>query len=244
MIYIKGHDNVVADAFSRLPLQGDAAAASVTTNVGNPVWPLSLVEIAEAQQQSGLHEGPQDARRAIGSTMVLVCKANGRIFLPPALINKVMHTYHEWLVHPGEHTMLESLKATLTWSGMTESVRQWIRNCEQCARSKSRAGKFGKLPTKTVEVRPWGEIAVDTLGPVEGGQWRALTIIDTSTRLVEIAAMQDGTSAEAAHIVDQVWFNRYPRPERCTYDQGFRGEFAKLLESYGVVHAGNTVKNP
>ncbi|KAE9275407.1 hypothetical protein PF008_g29360 [Phytophthora fragariae] len=155
MIYIKGHDNVVADALSRLPLQGDEAAASVATNARNPVWPLSLVEIAEAQQQSGLHEGPQVARRAIGSTKVLVSKANGRILLPPALINKVLHTYHEWLVHPGELTMLESVKAALTWPGMTESVRQWVRNCEQCARSKSRAGKFGKLPTKTVEVRPW-----------------------------------------------------------------------------------------
>ena len=58
--------------------------------------------------------------------------------------------------------------------------------------------------------------------------------------------MQDGTSAEAARIVDQMWFNRYPRPERCIYDQGseFSTEFQELLCSYGVEYAGNTAKNP
>ncbi|POM64275.1 Pol protein [Phytophthora palmivora] len=129
--------------------------------------------------------------------------------------------------------MIESVKAALTWPGMTESIRSWVRNCKTCARSKDRKAKYGKIPAKTVEVRPWAEIAVDTLGPLgTKHHWRALTIIDTSTRLLEIANMDDGTSAEAARIVDQVWFNRYPRPERCIYDQGpeFRKEFRELLQ--------------
>ncbi|OWY96169.1 hypothetical protein PHMEG_00033631 [Phytophthora megakarya] len=36
-----------------------------------------------------------------------------------------------------------------------------------------------------MEVRPWAEIAVDSLGPLGSeNRWRALTIIDTSTRLL------------------------------------------------------------
>lgn len=77
------------------------------------------------------------------------------------------------------------------------------------------------IPAKTVDVRPWNAIAVDTvglLGPQK--QWRVMTIIDTRTHLIELAVMDDGTNAKAARIVGQVWFNRYPRPTRCIYDQG------------------------
>ncbi|OWZ05743.1 hypothetical protein PHMEG_00022109 [Phytophthora megakarya] len=42
--------------------------------------------------------------------------------------------------------MLESLKATLTWPGMTISVRSWVRNCKQCAWNKDRGPRCGKLP--------------------------------------------------------------------------------------------------
>ncbi|OWZ14952.1 Pol Polyprotein [Phytophthora megakarya] len=143
--------------------------------------------------------------------------------------------------------MRESLKATLTWPGMTEAIRQWVRNCKTCARSKDRGPKYGKIPVKNMGVRPWSDIGVDSLGPLESeNRWRALTIIDTSTRLVEIINMDHGTSAEAARIVDQQWFNRYPHPERCIYAQGpeFRAEVQELLQSYGVEYAGNTAKKP
>jgi transposase InsO family protein len=70
--------------------------------------------------------------------------------------------------------------------------------------------------------------------------------MDTSTRLLELAAQDDPSSAEAARIVDQVWFNRYPRPRRCIYDGGaeFKLEFQELLESYGIEKAPITARNP
>eukprot|EP00644_Phytophthora_capsici_P003336 jgi/Phyca11/68826/gw1.7.415.1 len=123
--------------------------------------------------------------------------------------------------------MLESIWATMIWPGMTIDVSNWVRGCKQCARSKKTQKKYGKIPANTVEVRPWAEIAADSIGPFGPHQWRAMTIIDTSTRLLEIAAMDDGTSEEDARIMDQWWLNRYPRPERCIYDQGpeFKAEF-------------------
>ncbi|OWZ15768.1 Pol Polyprotein [Phytophthora megakarya] len=202
IVYIKGHDNIVADALLRLPLKPD--------------------EIAAARES----------------------QANVRILLPLQMVSKVMNTYHERLMHPGEQIMLESLKEVMTWPGMTEAVCQWVRNCATCARSKVSGQKYRKIRKKTIEVCPWAEIAVDTLDPRGKHGWRAMTIIDTSTQLVGIISMTDGTSAEAARIVDQAWFNRYPRPERCIYDRGpeFRCEFPELLESYGVEYIGNTAK--
>lgn len=89
------------------------------------------------------------------------------------------------------------------------------------------------------------EIAIDSLGPFQG-KYRALTIIDTSTRLVTIVATYKGTSLESAQAVDRRWFNEYPRPQRCIFDQGpeFGREFQELLLSYGVKSKPTTVKNP
>ncbi|KAG3157086.1 hypothetical protein PI124_g1690 [Phytophthora idaei] len=99
MIYARGRDNIVADALPRLPLQEAKSGESAATTSGNERQPtlysLSLGEIAEAQQQAGLQEGPAAVWRAIGSTNVLVSRASGHIVLPGALVGKVLQTYHE-----------------------------------------------------------------------------------------------------------------------------------------------------
>lgn len=80
-----------------------------------------------------------------------------------------------------------------------------MRNCTICAYSKGNRNKYDNTPVKALEVSRWSNIAVDTLGPLAGeNHWRALTIIDTSTRLMEITSMEHGTSAEAARIVVEV----------------------------------------
>ncbi|POM78601.1 Retrotransposable element [Phytophthora palmivora] len=164
LVYVRGHENVVADALSRLPVDEIQSSRTANTAAAQQIMPvekekptlspLSLVEIAEAQLRTGLLEGPTVARRAIGSIPVLVSKANGRVIVPPEMITKILNTYHEWLVHPGEKIMIESIKAALTWPGMTASIRRWVRNCKTCARSKDRKAKYGKIPAKRVEVRP------------------------------------------------------------------------------------------
>ncbi|POM76481.1 Pol protein [Phytophthora palmivora] len=94
-------------------------------------------------------------------------------------------------------------------------------------------------------MRSGKEIAVDTLGPLGSKHhWRAPTIIDTSTRLLEIANMDVGTIAEARRMVNQVWFNRYPRTERCIYDQNpeLHNEFWELLQKWSHRSINKTLR--
>ncbi|EGZ18962.1 hypothetical protein PHYSODRAFT_315416 [Phytophthora sojae] len=109
--------------------------------------------------------------------------------------------------------MLESMRHVLTWPGMTVDVPNWVRNCTECAQTKVDRNKYGKLPTKTVEARPWAEVAVGSIGPFGPKKWRALTMIDTSTRLLEMAAMENGDTSGVVERVHRTINNKL-RAER------------------------------
>ncbi|DBA04493.1 TPA: hypothetical protein N0F65_011041 [Lagenidium giganteum] len=111
--------------------------------------------------------------------------------------------------------------------------------------------KYGKLPATTPVVEPWKVVCVDQIGPYNHASSRkkysAMTMIDPATGWFEVKAVTDKEAKTAAHILDNEWFCRYPRPEFCVYDQGceFTGfEFQEMLESYGVKARPTTVKNP
>ncbi|OWZ10035.1 Pol Polyprotein [Phytophthora megakarya] len=133
--------------------------------------------------------------------------------------------------------MVNTISQVFYWKCMEADVRDLVDNCTVCLKAKHPTIKYGKVPPKSVEVWPWYEIAVDSIGPYGRKGFRALTIIDTSTRLIEILPALDATSNEAAYLLDRYWFARYPRPVRCIYDGGseFKSEFAELLDIHRVI---------
>lgn len=244
LIYVKGKDNVVADALSRLPLKQSVVAAAA--NAGTELFSMAPGAIREAQVKANLKPDDDSEMREIGGVELLTSAKDGKILVPQQLQGPIMRTYHEWLIHPGITVMTQSIKAALYWRGMDKDIKRWVHKCKVCATSKHLPQAYGKIPQKTVEVRPWNEIAVDSIGPIGKGRWRAISIMDTSTRLLELAVQEDPSSAEAARIVDQVWLNRYPRPKRYIYDGGseFKLEIRELLESYGIEREPTTARNP
>ncbi|DBA04354.1 TPA: hypothetical protein N0F65_002116 [Lagenidium giganteum] len=121
---------------------------------------------------------------------------------------------------------------------MDAAVRAFTRQWSTCTQKKTtNLRQYGKIPYKTKETRPWFEVAVDCIGPFGAHGFRAITIIDTCTRLLEMAPLTAATSLECARAVDQLWFSRYPRPAQCVFDQGseFKKEFFELLDSHLVI---------
>eukprot|EP00644_Phytophthora_capsici_P010708 jgi/Phyca11/104757/e_gw1.9.811.1 len=122
--------------------------------------------------------------------------------------------------------MYETIKTSLYWKGMESKILQFVRNCLPCTKSKHPTVKYGKFPAKTVTVRPWFEVAIDSIGPYGQRKFRAMTMIDTRTRLVEIQPVDDASSDGAAFVFDRFWLCRYPRP------------------SYGIHALPTTTRNP
>ncbi|OWZ21651.1 Pol Polyprotein [Phytophthora megakarya] len=142
--------------------------------------------------------------------------------------------------------MKNTIAQVFHWNGMEADIRTFADGCVTCLKAKHPTARYGLLPPKTIEVWPWYEIAVDSIGPYGKKGFRALTIIGTATRLVEILPALDATSAEAAYLMDRYWFTRYTRPARCIHDgeSEFKMEFVELLDSYGVERVVTTTRNP
>ena len=74
-------------------------------------------------------------------------------------------------------------------------------------------------------------------------------MIDPATGWFEIVEIPDKKSVTISNLVEQTWLSRYPRPEKCIFDNGgeFIGlDFQGLLadEAYGIKPKPVTVKNP
>ena len=86
------------------------------------------------------------------------------------------------------------------------------------------------LTKQDVEKVPWAEVTVDLIGPwtvkIRGKTTRevfALTIIDTTSNLVELVPIENKMSKNVARTFHNTWLARYPQPESVIHDNG--GEF-------------------
>ena len=150
-------------------------------------------------------------------------------------------------MHPGVTVLSGTLRQTFAWRGMDAEVNAFVKNCAGCkAKKQATAKKYGKLPYKTMELAPWFEIAVDYIELFGPKKFRAITIIDTTTKLLEMSNITTASSLQASQQVDRLWFCRYPRPVQCIFNQGseVKKEFTELLDSYGIQAKPITTKNP
>ena len=125
-----------------------------------------------------------------------------------------------------------------------------------CEKSKSRCDnkEYGHLAPRHAIVAPWNEVHVDCVGPwtitatnEAKYVFSALTCIDPVTNLVDIILM-DGSNPRADYCGERFkicWLSRYPKPNRCIYDNGkeFIGSgFQEILSKHKIRGVPTTVK--
>ncbi|POM81556.1 Retrovirus Polyprotein [Phytophthora palmivora] len=243
--YIKGADNTVADALSRLPQDDNGAECNVLTE---EIYPLNYSHITQYQSedetlQAAAVQYPRKFQtKTFGVHKVLLSKA-GQVIIPSPLRTAVLDFYHTALLHPGMNRMFLTMSNSVYWPGMRRAVESYVRVCPMCQTWKRSPNQYGLLPEKRHGREPWSDIAVDEIGPYSysdepsAPKLYALTMIDLTTNWIEIAPVKDQGAKAASLALDEFWFCRYPRPLRVIHDQGkeFVGkEFQEMLESYGV----------
>jgi hypothetical protein len=181
--YIKGEQNIVADALSRLDMTDDMPLGTPTVEkmaelfaaddnelpFPQETYPLTHAYMRQAQQQDQKLQQLLATRNDYslqpfkhgGATYKLIVR-NGKIVVPTILQRRAVEWYHTMLLHPGETRTELTMRQHYEWHGMRSTVRQVCSACQDCRWAKQNTRKFGLVPEKTdVEIIPWKTVCID-----------------------------------------------------------------------------------
>ena len=191
IIHIKGEDNIVADAISRLPTATKNQRESSTVTLGSKdkksteeeifvleddeSFPLDLSLVRRTQQYE-LNKNKNNIKQLLNDKKsgynvitlndVELITFEGKIYVPLALRKRTMEWYHYFMNHPGGERLYKTLNKVCYWKGMSTQCSNFCKKCSVCQKFKSRKRKYGQLPPQIIgELVPWDTVHVDLIGP-------------------------------------------------------------------------------
>ena len=185
------------------------------------ICPLNYSELGKAQSKD------KDLKKAImskkkhfnlstftsaGKQWELICYKD-KIAIAKQQQQEVIDWYHNFLAHPGINRTEETIAQHLWWPGMRDHITKTVSKCDSCQRNKRRQKKYGTVPPKIAESKPWDKLCVDLIGPYKINRkghkdpliCRCVTMIDPATGWFEIHQYDDKRSITVANIVEQEW---------------------------------------
>lgn len=150
----------------------------------------------------------------------------GRTFVPDSVRTAVLEWAHtsRFACHPGTTRTLSLLRHRFWWPTMDQDVRQFVKACPVCARSKSShqppAGLLRPLP---IPGRPWSHIAIDFVTglPPSQGHTAVLSIIDRFSKAAHFVALPKLPSArETTDLLVTHVFRLHGIPQDIVSDRG------------------------
>ena len=118
-----------------------------------------------------------------------------KIYLPNELLQPTIQWYHAALSHPGATRLKDTLRIHFHNPKLSNAIDDLTSKCDTCQRFKAIGRGHGHTAPKEAPLLPWRDVAVDLIGPwtlMVAGQeieFKALTIIDLVTNLVEIVRL-------------------------------------------------------
>jgi hypothetical protein len=244
--YVKGSDNVVADALSR---RVDLAAMHVSSVVASSlVQDIPILCAADPTVVKLVDEGTLVFRDSIPYTV-----KTGKMFVPEGLRERVLKECHStpFAGHLGINKMHELVCRDFWWPQISSAVRDFCRSCDACQRNKGPgAVPYGLLQPLPVPNGPWQSVSLDLVTdlPICCGHDSILVVVDRCTRLAIFSACTKTISAPqlAQLFIDKV-FVRFGMPTSIVSDRdprftsNFWRAFVKLL---GTELAMSTAYHP
>lgn len=168
--HIKGTENIVSDAISRLPTTNKDQKEQCTKAYDllsetlketeqiifeeEESFPLNLSLVRWTQQQE-LNASNSKLKQTVNEKSagykittldnIEIVTYEDKIYVPQKLRKKTMEWYHHFLNHPGSDRLYKTLQKICYWKGMASQCTSLCKTCKECQRHKPRQRKYGHL---------------------------------------------------------------------------------------------------
>jgi transposase InsO family protein len=153
--------------------------------------------------------------------------------------------------HMGQLKTLSRVQEKYYWPGMTRDIREYVKACEVCKRSKNSSTKHrGLMGQPKPAARPWQVVSIDFLGPLprsKKGKTFIVVATDAFTKMVVAEALHNSTTNKLVEFLENQVFLKQQVPEILISDNGpqfLSKQFIDLLKTYSVQHWTNSVYHP
>ena len=145
--HIKGEDNIVADAISRLPMSEVKIVEDEFFNLEDEEeqFPLDL-RLVRRHTERELNEVNSPLKTLINDNQsgynintidnIELVTYQDKIYVPKLLRRRTLEWYHHFLNHPGGDRLYHKLKTVCYWKGMANQAAALCKKCDICQSNK------------------------------------------------------------------------------------------------------------
>ena len=238
--YIRGSENMVADALSR------AETDQTTCSLDLMLPALSTISTAQKDDEE-IEEYKEKLKSfPTADKQLLWCDTTllyPRPFVPREHRMAIFNQLHG-LSHPGVKGSTQLVTERYFWPDMRRNIKEWVRECINCQRSK--VFKHNKTQVQQMQFPAsdrFHTVHLDIVGPLKPSkdtlslypsEMRYLvTMIDRATRWFEVVPVSNITAETIADVFLTAWVSRFGVPLHIVTDRGrqFESELMSHLSS-------------
>ncbi|KAK4706028.1 hypothetical protein P7C70_g168, partial [Phenoliferia sp. Uapishka_3] len=141
---------------------------------------------------------------------------------------------HDNSGHRGREETSRRISERVWWPGWSETVREYVRTCDECQRRKPRQEREARNPTMSAGF--FRKFNMDVTHIKEGSKRYLLTAREDLTGWVEGKALANITSKEVENFLSRTIIPRFGWFYQATVDGGseFKGELIRALKEFGI----------